>query len=164
MALLAAAYPHVNIPRQTQELYVKFLLDVPFDMAQKAAYRLMATCKYFPAIAELREAVAQARPAEEQLPTPGEAWAEVVRQISSVGNYGKPKFTHKVIAKTVDALGWKELCLSMEPNIDRAHFFKIYQTYCWRAEQEKLNEDIARLVGKMTEFGKVAELKQINGG
>src|SRR3990167_5271256 len=41
----------------------------------------------------------------------GEAWAEVLKQVSRIGSYGQPKFSSEAIRKSVEAIGWRNICL-----------------------------------------------------
>jgi len=129
----------------TAALWLRMLSDIPYNVAEKAVIRILATAKYFPTVAEIREAANELT--APKLPTPGEAWAEVLKQMRKVGSYGKPKFSHQVIEKAVNSIGWQELCMSTNTTADRAHFMKIYETLCKRAKEEKVNQDVLRLIG-----------------
>jgi hypothetical protein len=43
-----------------------------------------------------------------------------------VGHAGKPEFSSPLIAKAVDTLGWRTICLSDNVAIERAHFMQVY--------------------------------------
>lgn len=128
LAVLTAAYPQVEIQEETIEIYTKFLLDLPYEAGQAAALEVIARSKWFPSIAELRQAAVGMLP-KNDVPNSGEAWGEVVRQLHSVGYYGRPSFSHPAVAKAVKAIGWYELCVSENPTADRAHFLRIYEGY-----------------------------------
>ena len=70
--------------------------------------------------------------------TGGEAWGEVIKEISNTGSYGQPKFENPLIAKAVECMGWRTLCLSENTAIDRAHFLKIYDALKKREEYNQL--------------------------
>lgn len=63
-----------------------------------------------------------------------EAWGEVTKNISRVGYYGTPEWSSDAIKKAVDALGWKEICLTLtkDHGVLRAHFFRIYDSVLGR--------------------------------
>jgi len=48
------AYPRQTISKQTAELYVQFLAEIPIGLLWQVAERHIATSSYFPRIAELR--------------------------------------------------------------------------------------------------------------
>lgn len=137
MAVLTAAYPQAEIQEETIQIYTKFLLDLPFEAGQAGALELIAKSKWFPSVAELRQMAVEML-SENDIPTPGEAWGEVVRQLHSVGYYGRPSFSHPAIVKAVKAMGWYELCVSENMVADRAHFMRIYEGYREREMKEAL--------------------------
>lgn len=56
---LGKAYPRQTLSRQSVELYVQFLADIPQDLLWKVAGRHISTSSFFPSIAELRNLAAQ---------------------------------------------------------------------------------------------------------
>lgn len=66
----------------------------------------------------------------------GEAWALVISQIHSVGSWGRPSFSDPLVAKAVECVGWREMCISENPSIERAHFLKIYDSLERREKEE----------------------------
>ena len=60
------------------------------------------------------------------IPVSGDAWAEVLSTVSSVGFYGSPRFSHSIIERAVSGIGWKTICMSQNISLERAHFLKIY--------------------------------------
>jgi len=149
LSVLTAAYPNVNIPEETAQIYVKFLLDLPYEAGKAAALSLIAESKYFPTIAELRQAALAV--SGNDLPSPGEAWGEVVAQMKEAGIYRRPRFSHPVIEKAVQAIGWQELCLSENQIADRVHFMRIYESYAERARQEAIQiPEVRQLVKKLS--------------
>ena len=157
VAMLMAAYPRVEVPKATIGVYQKLLSDLDLCAARCAITRHIASSQYFPSIAEIREAaLAFARP---RLPSPGEAWAEVMDLLSSVGSYSTPKFSHAAIKKAVKAIGWRNLCFSENIAMERAHFLRIYGSF---QEQEQEEANIFPLLDKL---GLAApELPALTGG
>lgn len=68
----------------------------------------------------------------------GEAWGLVRAAIGSLGSYGYPKFDDPLIDRAVLAVGWKDMCLSENPSVERAHFLKIYESLCERDSEEQV--------------------------
>ncbi len=68
---------------------------------------------------------------------PDQAWAEVQQKIRTVGYYRHPTWSQSAIAQVVEALGWQNLCLSTNPEADRAHFLRFYATARLRARHRQ---------------------------
>jgi hypothetical protein len=75
LAVLGAAYPRQDVSEGTAKLYCEFLADIPYGVAEAAVKKLIATCKYFPTIAEIRREAVEACL---HLPPADEAWAEIM--------------------------------------------------------------------------------------
>jgi len=120
-ALLAAAYPKEPMTEAQIALYEAFLMDYPGPVVRAAVLRHIAQSPWFPRISELLALIHEG----DQLDADA-AWAEVQRQIRTVGYYGQPTWSHPAIAAAVDALGWDTLCRSTNPEADRAHFLRFY--------------------------------------
>ena len=112
-AKLIDAFPHVRLDdesaQRTLKIYAEYLQDLDFGEAEAAVSGLLATARFFPTIAEIRGAVAEAAL---DAPSAEEAWAIVQREIRRVGSWGKPEFGDPRIAATVAGLGWRALCAS----------------------------------------------------
>lgn len=126
VGMLSAAYPKYEITRPTIRLYEDFLQDLPFDLARAAVAKHITTSTFFPTVAELREA---ALSMTDTAPVAADAWTEVLNEIARVGMYDKPNFSHPAIEKTVKAIGWRNLCMSEQIGVERAHFMRIYGDY-----------------------------------
>jgi hypothetical protein len=137
LAILSAAYPNFSLPKATGELYIKMLTDIPAKLGEAAALAHIAESQYYPTVAELRTKALKFA-TQDALPQSGEAWGEVVREIKRVGSYGTPQFSHDAIKKAVDAVGWKNICLSTDPGVERAHFMRIYEQLRAREEEQAL--------------------------
>jgi hypothetical protein len=83
VAVLKAAFPRQPVEPETVKVYANFLVDLDVDAATAAAKRLVATSRFFPTIAELREAAAET---ELGLPNEVEAWDMVNRFVFHQGD------------------------------------------------------------------------------
>lgn len=163
LSVLSAAYPNFQLTEETGELYIRLLSDLPYEKLQAAVLAHIAQSKYFPTIAELRKIATELIP-DERIPSPMEAWGEVMKQIRNVGHYGTPTWSHPVIAKTVSAFGWRELCFSENPVADRAHFLKMYEQYAERVKQEQqMPEEVKKLVSGLVNSIEGAHRKMLEG-
>lgn len=134
VAVLQAAYPRQELREETIRLYAAMLRDLEFVSAEQAVKRIIASSPYWPAIAEIRNAVAEA---ETGLPSPEEAWEEVRRAVRDVGSYGRPQWSNPVLARAVESIGWLQICLSEQPGVERAHFLRVYESLRSRAVLER---------------------------
>ncbi len=63
-----------------------------------------------------------------------EAWSEVRKAVCEIGSWGDPKFSKAAIKLSVDALGWKIICMTEDSQLGvlRAHFFRVYDSFIRR--------------------------------
>ena len=164
MGILQEAYPKFYADKSddeilnTAELWSEFLSDTDLKTAVIALKRLIATCKFPPTIAEMRESISAV--GYKQIADAGEAWREVNEAISYYGFYREAEALASMrepTRQTVVRMGWRSLCMSDVHNdmADRAHFIRIYDLIAKRMEEERLlpvslREDIA-MIGKMPE-------------
>lgn len=134
-AILMAAFPHQEIEEPTLKLQRLMWADIPLDVLEAAAKQYIATNKFYPTVAELRDIALQiARP---EIPSAIEAWGEVEKQMVSIGHVGVPQFSHPLIGAMVKYLGgWKKLCLSENGVADRARFIDGYKQLEVREQKE----------------------------
>lgn len=136
--------------RPTAELWARMLADVSYATAEKALIKVLATARYFPAVAEIREAVADltiGRPM-----TALEAWGLVCHAIQQHGSYREQEALDSLppdVAAVVRRFGWKELCLSEEPGVIRGQFRRAWeeQSARWK-EEAALPPQLAELIRK----------------
>jgi len=161
MVVLSAAYPRHEVTADTGRVYAELLHDIPDDVLLAAAKQNATTSKWFPSVAELREAAGNIVALSRGIRTAEEAWLQVQAAMREYGWYGQsdgaggwcvPRMLSELERKAVDALGgWKLLCHSENAPADRAHFLRIYDNLLKR-EQEKatmlpaVRETVERLV------------------
>jgi len=151
LGILRVSFPrfYANATEEDMEasvsMWAYMLSDTTFEIAQMALQRLIATSKFPPTVADMRESIATiTTPA---LPDSGEAWGEVVAAIRNYGYY-RPKegmeSLSEPVLRVVKQMGWRDLCLSENQMADRAHFLKIYEAMQKRAREERLLPDELR--------------------
>lgn len=164
--MLAEAYPQakqVDVAG-TAKLYARLLADIPDDLLEAAALHVIGRSKFFPAVAELRDAAFDLRKTALALPTALEAWGEVMAEVRRSGSYREPRFSSDVIRQAVVALGgWQSICLSENVTADRARFVEVYDQLTGREDAH------ARLLpsvrGKVTELAAaLADKKRLKSG
>lgn len=83
----------------------------------------------------------------------GEAWAEVMKEVSRVGSWGEPVFKEDTTRKAVEAIGWKAICQSENIGIERAHFLKVYDALEKREHKESVRlPEVKALLNKKPEI------------
>ena len=126
LAVLGAAYPNFVLPDESGEVYLSLLMDIPAKTLERATLEHIACSKFYPTIGELRQAAFDLLEASNPLPEGHEAWQAVMAEVERVGHAGKPEFDSPLIAKAVETLGWRTICLSDNVTVERAHFMQVY--------------------------------------
>lgn len=142
VAVLLGAFPASRTTPETAMVYERMLKDLDYPAANAAVERLLATCKFMPTVAEIRE-TALTLSSGEQMPG-GEAWGSVLAAIGGAGVYRVPgkdfQFRDPVTAQCVRALGWEELCNSENSSADRARFIELYDKLASQHRRKQLSE------------------------
>lgn len=133
--ILRAAYPDQRPSEAQIELYTRILSDLPPQTILAAVVQHVASSKWFPRVAELREIATGLLPGGD-IPTVTAAYGEVQSRIADTGSYGVPEWSHPAIAKTVEAMGWRSICFSEEPDVCRSNFIRLYEIYVKRLRDE----------------------------
>lgn len=136
---LRTYYPRENLLPNDKaiELWYMQLGDIPYDVAQAGLNKWVATNKWSPSIAEIREMAMDV--IENDAPDWGDAWAEVNRAIRFFGMY-RPDEALKSLSplcrKAAERIGFQNLCLSENPSADRANFRMIYERIAEKNKQD----------------------------
>lgn len=131
---LFSAYANTRVDEGTVAIYTRLLADIPPADLQTVVDQCIASSKFLPTVAEIREQwyLLTSRLGQ---PSATEGWADVLRQIRAVGYIGKPTFGNPITEAVVKAIGWRELCASENIVADRAHFMRMYDQLVARGEQ-----------------------------
>lgn len=141
VALLAAAYPNWNATEYTAEVYYQDLKDIPSEELKVAAQhcRTENGRKFAPSVGEIRGAVSELRSYAANVPSPFQAWQEVLQQMNeNGGDFGNPVWSHPLIERAVRAIGWRNLRMSENPVADRARFLQCFEQLQERAARENM--------------------------
>jgi len=134
--------------RPTAALWMKMLEDIPYEVAENALMKVMATNRFFPTVAEIREAAALITTPE--LLTHAEAWSEVLKAVRKYGTYDYEKGMASlpdVVRQVVRMIGWREICLSEQPDVIRGQFRMAYEQEVARIkERALLPENVKRFM------------------
>jgi len=142
-----------------QVLWCELLKDMDGGLLRAAALQHVATSKWFPTVAELREAATDIASPDHRM-TAMEAWGEVAHQVRDIGSYGKPEFSNPLIRRLVDDMGWLNLCHSEMPGADRARFIEGYKALVSRERQETM--ELPQVTEARQRFRELAERKRID--
>jgi hypothetical protein len=134
--MLLASYPAAKTVEKTSEIYETMLADLDYAAARRAATRLIATSKWLPTIAEIRESVTAITRGPVRLG--GEAWQDAMAEVRRVGRYEKPRFSDPLVAETLRLWGsWQGFCDSPEDDPGgRARFIELYEQLAARARAD----------------------------
>lgn len=163
LAVLAAAYPRLNVSEMTVKVWHEMLGDISYEAAGVAAKKLMLTNTFPPSIAELREAATAITSPQV---APGViAWGEIKRAIQKYGYYRENEGLGSLspaTRKAVECIGWKEFCMSDDPEgVIRGQFIKLYEQVATQERESRLMPDelkgaISALASRMS----VPQLKE----
>lgn len=124
---------------QSMQLWYAQLQDIPYKVAEAALNKWVATNRWSPTIADLRELAADVAVGE--APDWGDAWHNVMRAVSRYG-YNRQaeamKFLDDVTREAVRRVGWYDICMSENVGVERANFRDIYNTLQERKQKERL--------------------------
>lgn len=149
-AALKTYYPRENLlPNpQAMELWYRQLQDIPCQLAEMALNKWVATNKWPPSIAEIREQASAIKNGEKQLWSDG--WEEVLRAISKYGRYRETEALQsmsELTRKAVKRLGFKSICISENIMADRANFRMIFEQLSDReSTAQQLPADLQNLI------------------
>lgn len=144
VAILIASFPAAKVSLDTVTVYERMLADLDYPAASAAVERLLATSKFLPTVAEIREAALTLYAGETR--PGGEAWGDVLKAIRKYGYVRAPgidfHFDDPIIADCVRALNWTELCNSENQAADRARFIELYDKLAASARRSQLSESL----------------------
>jgi len=141
---------------QTFLVYERLLADIPAPTLEAAVIQHVASSKWFPTIAELRQCAMEL--VAPQRMTAMEAWGVVLDAMKTGGarilpggnGYYPPEWADPIIAKVVVSMGWIELCQSDNQEADRAHFMRAYDAIAQRENADAmLLPPVRQLVQKL---------------
>lgn len=135
LLVLYAAFPNTEWSEATQAVYAKYLADIPPADLRTVIAQAIATCKYPPTVAEIRDTWHNLSNANRL--TWADAWENVVKEMRRIGGYGTPRFDDELTARAVKAMGWRALCVSENASTDRAQFRDMYNAMSQRAEADQ---------------------------
>lgn len=115
LADIAEAFPERFKPSPaTVRLWARLLVDLDVEEGRRALDEHLVSSPHPPTIADIRSRAAAHRVG---LPDVAAAWEEVARAIQRCGRDDEPRWSHPAIASAVAALGWRELCNTLNEDM-----------------------------------------------
>ena len=148
VALALSNFPNLQDKEMgpTVTLWYEMLSDMPFPVAKAALMRVLSTSKFFPTIADIREAaVNNTSPKQSWI----EAWGEAQKAVRDYGSYREVEGLNSLspsTRRTMENIGWKNFCQSEDEGVLRGQFRMAYET------TEKRESETARLPEKLKEM------------
>lgn len=156
---LKTYYPRETLLPNNQaiELWYRQLNDIPYEIAELVLNKWVATNRWSPSIADIREQATEVK--QGQKPDWGAGWEQVLSAIKNYGVYRPDEALASMDETTrqaVKQIGFREICMSENIAADRANFRMIYERQVERQKQdaqipEKLKLMITRQQAGMIE-------------
>lgn len=162
LAIATANFPSMQERdmKPTAVLWENALSDITYDVAEKALLKVLSTSKFFPTIAEIREAAAQITQPRQMDAI--EAWGLIVDAIRKYGFYREKEAMESLpedVAQMAKRFTWRELCLSENPDTLRAQFRMAWEAQSKRKKEiQALPQEIREAIEGLTE-----KMKMIGG-
>jgi hypothetical protein len=127
VAELAAAFPRQPVTADNVRAYARALDDLPLTVLTATVRELVRTSRFFPTVAEIREAAA-----ERTLGLPSEA--EALEQVEIRARWARDHdgqetpFVHPLVGAAVDHVGgWFALRTTDRPDVLRGQLLRLYR-------------------------------------
>ena len=138
---LKAAYPRFTMLNTNEEMefWYTMLQDIDYQVAQNATMEFISTSVFPPSIAEIRNLCADRL--TEKPKSFDDAWGTVLKALRSYGHMEGGKALEsmdEITRQIVRNLGWYNLCMSENPEADRANFRMAYEKKIKEVENQRL--------------------------
>lgn len=120
-------------------IWFSLLGDLDYKLLSAAIQKYMLTNKFPPTIADLRELATNIHCGV--VPDWGEGWEQVLKAIRKFGSYRETEALETMdhLTRTcVERLGFRNICMSENINLDRANFRMIYEQLADRTKKENV--------------------------
>lgn len=127
--------------QQAMELWYREISDLAYPVVEASLRKWVATNKWSPSIAEIREMAANIQNGDPL--SWGESWERALTAVRRFGSYNQGEAMASLdplTKKCVESIGFMTLCMSENIMVERAHFQKIFEVY---QKREQANKQIA---------------------
>ena len=152
---LRTYYPKENLlpNNQALELWYQQLKDIPYEIAEIAVEKWVSTNRWSPTIADIRQMAAEVKNPDSMFW--GDAWQKVMNAVRNYGNWKIKEALESLDDLTraaVERIGFREICMSENIEVERANFRMIYERMAEQRKQDaqlppKLIAAIDRVAG-----------------
>lgn len=122
---------------QAMELWYRQLEDIPAKVAEASLNKWVATQKWSPSIADLRQMASEIVTGETV--DWGEAWSKVMKVVGGYGYNRQAEAMERldeITREAVKRVGWYEICMSENIGVERANFRDIYNALAERRKKD----------------------------
>jgi Loader and inhibitor of phage G40P len=132
----------------TAALWEKAFSDMDYPTAEKALIKVLSTSRFFPTVADIREAAAQIN--QPRIMDAMEAWGLIVQAIRKYGMYRQKEGLDSLpddVRAMANRFTWRELCLNENPDTMRAQFRMAWETQSKREnEMRQIPQEIRQYI------------------
>lgn len=152
---LKTYFPKDNLfpNKQSVDLWYRILNDIDYKTAELFLQKWVATNKWPPTIADIREGCADITHGEMQ--DWGKAWEQVEKAIRYFGMYREDEAyasMDEITEEVTRRLGFKEICMSENIQVDRANFRMIYEQVIQRKKTDRqVKPDVQKLIAQVSQ-------------
>ena len=139
VSALRTYYPKEKLlpNQQAIELWYQQLHDIPYKVAEVTLNKWVATNKWSPSIADIREQAAEMTQGEAK--DWGEAWRDVLNAVHCYGSYQQVEAMEsldELTRQAVKRVGYMSICMSENIATERANFRMVYEQLLERRKQD----------------------------
>jgi hypothetical protein len=157
IAVLRSAYPNAQnfTAKESIDVWYMLLNDLDYQAASSATMKYISNNKFPPTIADIRQLSLEATAG--LIPDWGNGWAQVEYAFSHYGQYQSSEAMESfddITRQVVERLGFINLCVSENKEVDRANFRMIYEQIAKRMQTDMqtppaVRERISQLADKL---------------
>lgn len=134
--MFKATYGNLHFLEDSESVIVwyRLLSDLTKQDVEQAVMQYVTTQKYPPSISDIREKAAHFSKKDW-----GEGWIEVTTAINKYGTWDEKSAMQSFSPETrkaVEAIGWKNICMSENIGVERASFRQIYEGISKQEKEE----------------------------
>jgi len=149
LGIATANFPNMQNKdmQPTAVLWEKSLSDIEYRVAEAALIKVLSTSRFFPTIADIREAVSQLT--QPKVMDAMDAWGLVGQAIKRYGYYNEGKAMEMLpedVRAMVKQFSWKELCHSENVDTLRAQWRMAWDTQSKRRKELNALPDGIRMM------------------
>lgn len=130
-------FPRRENKREHIALWHRLFRNVPYRALERAVILCLAHSKFEPTVADVREMLVEMQGRRIE---PVQAFGLLRRAVQRFGYYQEERAMKALpsnVAQAARSMGWKEICMSENPEALRAHFMKAFEGVQKRGELQK---------------------------